>query len=500
MKNDTFYESLDNIDEKYTSEAAEFAASRAEMKTLPRRKTALYKWAAAAACLVIAVTACIAGFAVAAEAREYAAAVEFFEENGLSTEGLSRTEIKDVYRDITTRSFTNGKTAEVIKKAVPGLDIVLATPTPENLAMEWDTYCHVIYDKSYKTNGSAGIRYVSEYVEKTDPYHVKNYLRCYRGDELLWCAEPSDDYHMDFYTYTGFGTVIAGGTYVTSSAETKRTVLALVDDKGAIVWEKYFNHGFERFEYIDTVADNRDGTFAVFSHAGNGYICLGIYDQRGNELSFSKIAVGKYCVRNAVLLGDGYLVQVKSYGPEAKESDYIAKMDRKGNISESFSYESDDSVYVMTDMIEFGGRVYLSAYAVPKQEQKYGLGKRGEINDILEYAFSRMLGGGEEPFVTDEELTPLLRENYTAVLLICDPEGGAPEKFVSVKGALGSGLAVNGSGQLEWMVESIEWSLFSPMTSSFTIGGSCKVYRYTFDPDGRLIGVEGTGDTSMFRR
>ena len=33
MKNDTFYESLDNIDEKYTSEAAEFAASRAEMKT-----------------------------------------------------------------------------------------------------------------------------------------------------------------------------------------------------------------------------------------------------------------------------------------------------------------------------------------------------------------------------------------------------------------------------------------------------------------------------------
>ena len=51
MKNDTFYEALDNIDEKYTSEAAEFAALRAEVKTLPRRKTALYKWAAAAACL-----------------------------------------------------------------------------------------------------------------------------------------------------------------------------------------------------------------------------------------------------------------------------------------------------------------------------------------------------------------------------------------------------------------------------------------------------------------
>ncbi|MBO4501894.1 MAG: hypothetical protein J5760_06600 [Clostridia bacterium] len=500
MKNDTFYEALDNIDEKYTSEAAEFAASRAEVRMLPRRKTALYKWAAAAACLVIAVMACIAGFAVAAEAREYTAAVEFFEENGLSTEGLSRTEIKEVYRDITTRSFTNGKTAEVIRKAVPGLDIVLANPTPENLATEWYNYCRVIYDKSYKTNGSAGLRYVPEYVEKTDPYHVKHYLRCYRGDELLWCAEPSDDYYTYICTYTEFGTVVAGATYVTSSAETWRTVLALVDDNGAIVWEKYLNHGFERFEYIDVVVDNRDGTFSVFSHGGNDYICLGVYDPQGNELSFSKIAVGNYCVRNAVLLGDGYLVHVERYGLEAKGSDYIAKMDRNGNISKSFSYESDDSVYVMTDMIEFGGRVYLSAYAVPKQEQKYGLGERGEINDILEYAFSRMSGGGEEPFITDEELTPMLRENYTAVLLICDQEGGAPEKFVSVKGALGSGLAVNGSGQLEWMVESIESSYFSPSTSSFTIGGSCKVYRYTFDPDGRLIGVEGTGDTSMFRR
>ena len=172
MKKDTFINSLDGIDEKYTSEAAEYAASHASAVSAPRRRAPIFKWAAAAACLILAVSAGIAGFAVAAEAREYAAAVEFFEENGLSTEGLSRAEIKEVYRDITTRSFTNGKTAEVIKKTVPGSEIALTDPTPRELAAEWDINSYRAFykyhDPSYKTNSAAGIRYESEFVPGAD--------------------------------------------------------------------------------------------------------------------------------------------------------------------------------------------------------------------------------------------------------------------------------------------------------------------------------------------
>ena len=77
----------------------------------PRRKRApgrpWLRWAAAA-CLVLAVG--LAGVAYAAEAREYGAAVQFFDENGLSMEGLSREDVKAVYRDITTQEDT-GETA-----------------------------------------------------------------------------------------------------------------------------------------------------------------------------------------------------------------------------------------------------------------------------------------------------------------------------------------------------------------------------------------------------
>ncbi|MBR3486722.1 MAG: hypothetical protein IKH31_04015, partial [Clostridia bacterium] len=62
-------------------------------KRLPRRLI----WAlAAASALLIALGA--GTYAYAAEAKEYKAAKEFFMDNGLSTEGLTRTELKAVYR------------------------------------------------------------------------------------------------------------------------------------------------------------------------------------------------------------------------------------------------------------------------------------------------------------------------------------------------------------------------------------------------------------------
>ena len=102
--------------------------------------------------------------------------------------------------------------------------------------------------------------------------------------------------------------------------------------------------------------------------------------------------------------------------------------------------------------------------------------------------------------ITSEELTPIVRDNYTAILLICDPEGGAPKTFYSVKGSLGGDLSVNTSGQLEWNVESITTTFDSPITSYFTIGGNCAVFCYTFDAEGNLTGQTDTGNTVPYRR
>jgi hypothetical protein len=72
-----------------------------------------------AACLALFIVIGSTAVALAVEAKEYNAAVAFFESNGLSTDGLSRSDVKAVYRDITTQRFTYGKTADVIRQAIP---------------------------------------------------------------------------------------------------------------------------------------------------------------------------------------------------------------------------------------------------------------------------------------------------------------------------------------------------------------------------------------------
>ena len=59
---------------------------------------------------------------------------------------------------------------------------------------------------------------------------------------------------------------------------------------------------------------------------------------------------------------------------------------------------------------------------------------------------------------------------------------------------------MNDAGRLEWDVESVTSTFFSPATSSFTVGGICKVFRYTFDAEGTLIGQTDTGETVPYRR
>ena len=174
--------------------------------------------------------------------------------------------------------------------------------------------------------------------------------------------------------------------------------------------------------------------------------------------------MGNFGIRNAASLGDGYIIQL--WNQFSGDTALLYKMDRDGILTDSFSYEEDDVDYYIMDMVEYEGQVYLSSYAVPKQQDEGG---RHEIAAILDYLFSKEDGGWD---ISAEELTPIVRDNYTAMLLICDPEGGAPKTFYSVKGSLGGDLSVNTSGQLEWNVESITTTFFSPATSSFSIGGN----------------------------
>ncbi|MBQ9507517.1 MAG: hypothetical protein IJR51_10210 [Clostridia bacterium] len=491
MKKENASRIVSMIDGKYVDEATEFAINK-KHETQDRHASAAkqshrFGWRAAAACIALAAVIGSAAFACAVEAKNYNTAAGFFEEYGLSTEGLSRAEVKAVYRDITEKRFSYGKTADVIRQAVPGWEIEQADPTPEELAAIWDKN---VWAKPISEKG-VSFRIDPQYVfdpQKGFEVLDKCVLECYTDGKMTWSAEFTDFYIED-YAYTKEGTVLWGQSEIFSSSDTTYGWIALVDGEGNVMWQKRLEHGFKN-EYVGAILRNEDGTWAVVSRGDLKYLCLSCYSADGKELSFRKTEVGNLGIWNAARLGDGYIVQLGNL--TSRDTALLYRMDREGRVTDSFSYEAEDCEYHITDLTEFEGQVYLSAYAVPLQNDEGG---RHEIANVLDYISSKE--GGE---ISSEELTPLVRENYTAVLLLCDPEGGEPKTFRSVEGSLGGRLSVNDAGRLEWDVESVTSTFFSPATSSFTVGGICKVFRYTFDAEGTLIGQTDTGETVPYRR
>lgn len=461
-----------------------------------------WRWAAAAAACLVLLAAAGGTCAYAAEVRVYNDAVDFFQAYDLSTEGLSRGEIKAVYRDITTESFTYSKTAAVIANSLSGgqaagFEILQDEPTPEDVENLWN---YKNFNGGFLTAGSTrteGNAYQIYDDYKLDPelgfeVHEKSRVEKYESGELVWSASITD-FAVSGYSPISDGVLVYGVTPTWSSEQPRYAWIAKIDGGGTILWTSRLDHGFQD-EDISAVLENDDGVCAVFSRGDYRYFCLSQYDRSGNQISFRKTDVGNYGIWNVARFGDGYLVQLGSY--MANEQAKIVKVDAEGGVTESFSYTAEDQYYYITDMIEFGGSICISAYAVPKgeEEEPYS-GGHYELSSVLEELLENEAGA-----ISSEELTPMVRANYTAVLLVCDPQEGTPREFYSVKGSLGGKLALSEQGTLLWDVESITSTYFSPMTSSFSIGGTSLVFRYTFAPTGMLIRQEKTGGVTNFRR
>ena len=241
------------------------ALQKAGLKNKRRMRFNYRVWAPVAACLVLAVS--LTGVAAAAEVREYNAAVDFFAENGLSAEGLSREDIKAVYRDISTNRFTNDKTAEVIRRSVQGVEILQQEPTAEELAAFWN---------GNFVNSGKGIEYRIDCEYKLDntlgfDIFYKSIVECCHDGSPIWKKEFSS-FYVDDCASVADGTAAWGYTSTWSSEQPSPAWLARLDDSGKVLWERRLDHGLEN-EYICAVLDNGDGTWAVISR-GDLYLCL----------------------------------------------------------------------------------------------------------------------------------------------------------------------------------------------------------------------------------
>lgn len=439
----------------------------AALACMPKKRRMSLLWRCIAACIALMLVLGGGSYVFAAEAREYNEAITFFNENDLSTEGLTRGEIKAVYRDITTQSFSYEKTAEVILSAnvVGGYEIQQDALIGTDLETLWNN----------RTN-NMGIHY--RVLTGDSTYHFQKY----DGDTLLWsvdCSEFSYPYH----------TVVSNGILVYSgNLQDDQALLCKFDFDGNLLWHDQWNNG-SRFEWVSTVLENEDGSYAVISNTGSdcSFIYLRHYTADGTLLSNQAIEVTGTAMDAAHLEG-GYLVRMGT--------GEIIKIDREGNLTDSFRYSSEEYNYHIVDIMEFNGNVYLSAYATPvlaEDEPTYG--NRTEIARILAFARSQ-----DSLDIPSEVLTPVVQENYTAMLLVCDPDSGVPQEFYSVAGSLGGTLGIDSAGFLTWDVESIASASYSPFTSSFTINSMCCVYRYTFGQAGSLLYREDTGEVTTCYR
>ena len=483
MTNKELFEAFSDIEPELIEKYAPNETLQTGISKL-RTKKIIRKALLSAACFIalISIAAC------AKEAKDYETALEFFCEYNLSTEGMSRKEIKKVYRDIKTQSVTYSDNDE--NEPYSYLNSVQGYEISQNLNNGTNNYDKDIFDYLFSsdTTDTDGSRYKIRSEEKDDPYlgfsvHEKSFVEKYDGEKLLWSVETSDFVIVNLKIMSDC--VIAfGETYTYSSEQQSQAYMMKMTKEGKVLWTKRLDNGFQD-EYISSIIENKDGTFSVFSAGDYKDICLSVYDGDGVRKYFKKIDSDRFFIRNVALLSDGYILELEKHYPEEDKKFVI--LDSSGEITGSFTYTSPEKDYCFTDIIELGDKIYFSAYEVPKNGN--------ELSSVFDYFISNY--AWDE---ADEKTTKLIRDNYTARLLVCDKKEKRPKEFYSIKGALGGALEVNKKGELIWNTDSIKTVKFSPATSAYSFYGTCSVYRYVFGSDGTLLRAEKTKDVSPFYR
>ncbi|MBE6957700.1 MAG: hypothetical protein E7447_00915 [Ruminococcaceae bacterium] len=458
-----------------------------------------------AACLLLTLTIGFGSFAIIAEAQEYQDALAFFAEYGLSTEGLTREEIKAIYRDITAETFENPKTATVITnqtQTIDGLDfgqingfeIVQEGPTLEQMGALGNPD-----NGNWEATPKTGIHYAHSITIDEQTQQPHNYVEMYDGELLLWKVLLDGDWRVSGVFPLVDGVLVTGEYCIDNIGingyqlqEIWHAWFIKLGTTGQVVFSKPFYHyGGEAYRAgnIVQVIGNDDGSLVAFCQEEDGYSFVIRHYSAAGMKTYSSIPFHLNGEIGSVSTWEkGYVVHVN---PASKyNAPSVMLLNERGIPMRNITYNTPTEHYFFTDMLVANGKLYISAYTTPKKQVAE---PREEIKGILDD-----LNENNTQNISSTDLTPIVRDNYTAMLLVCNLETGIPEGFYSIDGSLGGKLSCTPQGVLYWDVESITSTFYSPATSSFTIGGTCTVYRYAFI--GQKIVQEKTNEITIYRR
>lgn len=467
-------------------------------KRVRRSSSTFRRILAAAACAALLLGAGAGAYAYAAAKKDYKNALTFFYENELSTEGLTKNEIKEVYRDFYSHSFDNDLTTDVLLNSRP--DLVRGYEITGD-ASEWDTTVPDTSLSDYKTP----VYYEFErlytdiegtYNPQTHAYRQqfdKSIFRKYHNSEKVWELSFQD---IKIYGYYGDPVddskpVLVYGTNV-STDDSKDEIVTLIalDTDGTILWETVQNNT-PGSDQIDAVLSNPDGSYTTFGRcaadnkqSGN-CLCVNKYSKNGTPLSANTIDISDHIIENVALTESGYLMHLSSY--VVTDFARVLKLDFEGNVVGDFSYESEEYDFYIADFCELNDTVYISGYTAPKIEKKVVAYGTREVLMLKSELSGKIIR-------SHEELLDMFRGNFTAVLLACEPDSGSPKEFYSVAGSLGDEVYV-ADGSVCWFTKDIIDCSYSPqeikmigdvghVTSQTKLAILCRFYANIFNADG----------------
>ncbi len=455
------------------------------------RKVSARLISAVCACAVL--LACVPAIGVvAADRRDYRSAVEFFQQNDISMAEYSRRDIKLIWKDITSGSFSYDKTADAIAKLVGGYEISEGELSSEELRELWNKKIQA--DNQEMENMKEGFL-VNGYIQPNGiSFLYRNQTRYadtveetytviekYRDGQLQWSKtmQRVSVYDISFCD-----------TYIAMLANTPEgsAVIAL-EHEGEEIWRTVTDiNGVAIIadnEELSVICSNRyDVEALIFDINGrcmhkarNNFYRMGLIVDRGESITSS------HTVKNALRIGEEYALQLKA----DDNTEFLIRIDKNVNKLAEFRFFSNNEIYRLSDVASLGNDLYISGYTLRDENAEERIDKillenDGKLNEL--------------------ELVSMLKDNYTAVLLKCDYETGEVKSFYSKDGAIGGMFSVSDDGLLTWSVNSIASATYKishfQETAFVHISGVCAVYEYEFTKDGQLISDKRTDKVISF--
>lgn len=445
----------------------------------------------------------LTGYAMWAEAKEYQQAIAFFEEYDLPTEGLSRSDIKAVYKDITLKTFSYEKTIEILNTISTELySVDLGTKNQQDLENFWN--CRNAFQNTSPTLNN-GIHYIIEdSSEAINERYPKTNIKKYNGQTLLWSTTVNHSLYCENSNFIECpqGTILYGITAEKNSQWFG--IVMMFDKQGKLLWENIsekadseFNAGLLDEDQIVIFGKRFYDDFNGIRHWSFLYH---VYDLQGNLVKSSQQLLQQYRnVSAAVKIGDSYLVKFSGFNPgDARETSELITVSKQGTFIEQFTYSQDGKNYFIRDIFSYGGKIYLSAL-LPNIENVDFEHKFQILESEFSHAWEK--GNSEEikmPENFKKQLRDLFIEQYTAVLLVCDDNGKISTAY-TCPNARGGTFSLSSNHNLEWQVLRVDdVQCASPMLSSRRVDIAATEFRFVFHENGKLLEKDEIGTVSLF--